>query len=102
MRQFQLALDLLLAAFFICVVKNNNVAEGAEFNYEVEKRVLEHLSNFMSAPVLMTTTISNMLVIGGVFNHDLKEQDRDAFLRVAASLPVYHIYYSLEDGTTVV
>lgn len=71
---------------------------NAEFNYEVEKRIVDRLSYYMSQAVDTNKIISNFRYSGG-FPNNLAASDRDAYLVLDNSLPMPLIYYGLEDGS---
>jgi len=70
----------------------------AEFNYEVEKRIVDRLTYYMSQAVDTNKIISNFRYSGG-FANNLAAPDRDAYLVLDNSLPMPLIYYGLEDGS---
>jgi len=74
------------------------VKSEAEFNYEIEKRVIDRLSQYMTQAVNTNKIISNYRYSGG-FPHGLRAQDRDEYLRLDNSLPMPLIYYGMEDGS---
>ena len=71
---------------------------NAEFNYEVEKRIVDRLSYYMSQAVETNKIISNFRYSGG-FPSNLAASDRDAYLVLDNSLLMPLIYYGLEDGS---
>lgn len=74
----------------------------AEFNYEVEKRVLERIDDYMNGPRIANGITAKFRANGG-FPHDLQARDRDAYLRFCYSMMQEFkfalLYYGLEDGT---
>lgn len=76
----------------------------AEFNYEVEKRVLERINDFMNGPRIANGVTAKFRSNGG-FPSDMVAKDRDAYLRFCYSLMQEFkfdmLYYGLEDGTFI-
>eukprot|EP00538_Stauroneis_constricta_P000553 CAMPEP_0119572284 /NCGR_PEP_ID=MMETSP1352-20130426/44544_1 /TAXON_ID=265584 /ORGANISM="Stauroneis constricta, Strain CCMP1120" /LENGTH=998 /DNA_ID=CAMNT_0007621969 /DNA_START=74 /DNA_END=3067 /DNA_ORIENTATION=+ len=78
---------------------SSSIFAGAqEFNYEVEKRVIERLSEFLGDPVAVNDIIFNFRKHGG-FPHQMEAPDRDLYLKMAYSVSQKLIYYGLEDGS---
>jgi hypothetical protein len=57
----------------------------AEFNYEVEKRVLESIDDYMNGP-RVANSISSKFRMNGGFSHSMDARDRDAYLTFGYSL----------------
>ncbi|CAB9499784.1 two-component hybrid sensor and regulator [Seminavis robusta] len=74
----------------------------AEFNYEVEKRVVERIDDFMNGPRTANGLTAKFRRNFG-FPNNLQALDRDYYLRFAYSLlQEFHfdmVYLGLEDGT---
>jgi hypothetical protein len=69
-----------------------------QFNYEVEKRILERLEFYLGGPVATNQLIANFRT-NGVFRNNLEAVDRDQYLGIAYSVSQPLVYYGLEDGT---
>ena len=80
-------------------------ANSAKFNFQVERRVLDRLNDFMDAPTEVLNAIAKFRD-SGVFDHDLDFRDRDDFVRIGHAMmeefEVDYIYFGLEDGASVV
>jgi hypothetical protein len=91
-------MQAILWAWLIVVVAN------AEFNYEVEKRVVERIDDFLNGPRTASGIIEKFRTNGG-FAHNMDARDRDMYLRLAYALQQEYlfdlIYVSLEDGTFI-
>lgn len=78
--------------------------EAVKFNFQVERRVLDRLNDFMDAPIKVNNAMEKFLD-SGVFEHDLDARDRDEFVRLAYALmhefDLDYVYFGLEDGTSV-
>ena len=74
----------------------------AEFNYEVEKRVLERIDDYMNGPRIANGISARFRTNGG-FAHGLDARDRDAYLGFSYALMQEFkfdmLYFGLEDGT---
>jgi hypothetical protein len=82
---------LLLVARFI-------PSYAQQFNYEVEKRILERLEFYLGGPVATNQLIANFRA-NGVFRNNMEAVDRDQYLVIAYSVSQPLVYYGLEDGT---
>ena len=91
---------LFLASIFVCSLHH----ALAEFNYEVEKRVLERIDDYMNGPRIANSITANFRTNGG-FEHNMDSRDRDAYLRFCYSLMQKFkfdmLYVGLEDGTFI-
>lgn len=96
---FFLSMMMVLLALLVDPVK-----ASFSFNFEVEKRVLDRLNDFMDGPIKINNAILELRE-NGLFPHNLDARDRDPFITVAYTL-MYEfqfdfIYFGLEDGTFV-
>jgi hypothetical protein len=73
-------------------------ASAQEFNYEVEKRIVERLHSFLGDPVATNQLIANFRKYGG-FANNMEAADRDVVLALAYSVSEPLVYNGLEDGT---
>lgn len=93
---------LFLGSLSVFIITFQTISVQAEFNYEVEKRVLERIDEFLNGPIIANGLTSNFRANGG-FLHDMDAPDRDAYLRFEYSLlqeiQMDMLYYGLEDGT---
>ena len=71
-----------------------------QFNYEVEKRIVDNMNFYLGDPISTDKLLSTYYTNGG-FPHGLQAPDRDDYAKLAYSLPEPLIYYGLEDGTNV-
>jgi hypothetical protein len=102
-----LGLNRRPALFFFLLVlislHHHNTANAA-FNYEVEKRVLERIDDFLNGPIVANGLTAKFRTNGG-FAHDLDARDRDAYLRFEYSLlqeiQMDMLYFGLEDGAFI-
>jgi len=72
--------------------------QSVEFNYELEKRIVDMLNNYLSQSVDTNLFLSNYRFSGG-FQNDLTAQDRDEYLVLDNALLSPLVYYGLEDGS---
>jgi hypothetical protein len=91
-------LPLILVALMFSVVATTNAQQ--QFNYEVEKRILDRLGYYLGAPVAANLFLANYRDNGG-FPFQLEAPDRDAYLVTGYSLAQPLLYYGLEDGVCV-
>jgi len=85
----------LLSCFLLLL---GHVAVSAQqFNYEVEKRVLDRLHNYLGETVTTLGFIRKLLERGG-FPNGLAAPDRDEYLAVSHSLDQTLVYYGSEEG----
>ena len=77
-----------------------SISSAQQFNYEVEKRVLDRLQNYLGDPVLTLDFLRRLLERDG-FPHHLNAPDRDEFLAVSHSLQQPLVYYGSETGICV-
>jgi hypothetical protein len=73
-------------------------ASAQEFNYEVEKRIVERLQFYLGGPVATNQVIANFRENGG-FANSMEASDRNVYLALAYSVSQPLVYYGLEDGT---
>jgi hypothetical protein len=85
---------LLLSGFAV------TVSSAQQFNYEVEKRVLDRLRTYLGDPVLTLDFLRRLLERDG-FPHHLNAPDRDEYLAVSHSLQQPLVYYGSETGICV-
>ena len=71
-----------------------------QFNYEVEKRIVDNLNFYLGDPISKTEWLAYYYQNGG-FPHNLQPPDRDEYAKLAYSLREPLIYYGLENGTNV-
>jgi len=75
---------------------------SAEFNYEVEKRVLERIDEYLNGPRI-ANGITDKIRTNGGFPHNMDARDRNAYLTFSYSLMQQFkfdlLYFGLEDGT---
>ena len=88
---FLQSLALLLSLFSLS-------ASAQEFNYEVEKRIVERLQFYLGGPVATNQVIAKFRENGG-FANNMEAADRNLYLSLAYSLPQPLVYHGLEDGT---
>ena len=74
--------------------------EAQQFNFEVEKRVVDNLNFYLGDPISANELLATYYNNGG-FPHRLQAPDRDDYAKLAYSLPEHLIYYGLENGTNV-
>lgn len=76
----------------------------AEFNYEVEKRVLERIDDFMNGPQIANSISAKFRTNGG-FPNDMDARDRDAYAKFTYTLlqefKFDMMYVGFEDGTFI-
>jgi hypothetical protein len=72
--------------------------EFNQFNYGVEKRIVDRLIHFLGDPEGTNEFIATYRR-NGAFAHNLQAADRDEYIRLASSLSLSLIYVGLEDGT---
>jgi hypothetical protein len=89
-----LLLELLALLFSLLSLS----ASAQEFNYEVEKRIVDRLHSFLGDPVATNQVIANFRENGG-FANNMEAADRNVFLALAYSFSQPLVYYGLEDGT---
>ena len=94
------ATQLVVVLCLLCLSTLTGVQ--AEFNYEVEKRVLERIDDYMNGPRIANGISAKFRTNGG-FPHDMDARDRDAYSRFSYSLMQEFkfdmMYVGLEDGT---
>ena len=73
-------------------------ANAAEFNNEVEVRIIDRLTVYMQDPVTTNLLISKFRLLG-VFPHSLRAADRDIYVGLSNALLTPKLYYGLEDGS---
>jgi len=74
-----------------------SLSNAQEFNFEVEKRILERLDFYLGGPVASVEVIKNFHENNG-FAHDMDARDRDPFLTLAYSVSQPLVYMGREDG----
>ena len=72
-------------------------ANAAEFNYEVEGRIIDRLKVYMQVPVTTNLLISKFRLLG-LFPHSLRAADRDTYLGLSNTLLMPNIYCGLNYG----
>lgn len=70
----------------------------ATFNLEVERRVIDRLTDYLGNPLDAAALTSNFRRNGG-FRYGMEGRDRDDYLKFAYSLTQNTVYFGLEDGT---
>ena len=71
--------------------------DAQQFNFEVEKRIIDRLGYYLGDFVATNLFLANLRDNGG-FPNDLKAPDRDLYLKIAYALDQPLIYIGLEDG----
>ena len=71
---------------------------AAEFNYEVEGRIIDRLMVYMKDPVTTNRFISNVRLLD-VFPHSLRATDRNAYLGLNNASLTPDLYYSFKYGS---
>jgi len=71
---------------------------AAEFNQEIEKRILERLDFFLNGPTSSTRVIRNYQENGGFSFGNIEASDRNQFLKLAYGVPEPLVYIGKEDG----
>ena len=99
MLQWQVELHFPLFLSFLLLALPR-AATAQQFNYEVEKRILDRLTFYLGDPIATNQFVADYLHNGG-FAHHLEAQDRDAYLTMAYSLSQPLVYYGLENGLCV-
>ena len=69
-----------------------------QFNYEVEKRVVDRITNFLADPSQTNQFLATYRE-NGAFRHGLTAPDRDDFIKLAYSVALPLVYCGLEDGS---
>jgi hypothetical protein len=85
------SLALLLSLFSLS-------ASAQQFNYEVEKRIVERLQSYLGVPVATNHVIANFRESGG-FANNMEAADLNLYLALAYGFSQPLVYYGLEDGT---
>jgi hypothetical protein len=68
--------------------------DAQQFNYEVEKRILDRLGYYLGDLVATNQFLANFFFS----SNDFKAPDRDLYLKTAYALAQPLIYIGLEDG----
>jgi hypothetical protein len=89
---------LLLQSLALLLSLFSMSARAQEFNYEVEKRIVERLQFYLGDPVATNQVIVNFRENGGFVNN-MEAADRNLYLALAYSVSQPLVYYGLEDGT---
>lgn len=85
-------LSVILLTLLLCLG-----IDAQQFNYEVEKRILDRLGYYLGDLVATNLFLANFRDNGG-FPNDLKAPDRDLYLKIAYALDQPLVYIGLEDG----
>jgi hypothetical protein len=88
---------VLVSVFLTLLLFLTLCVDAQQFNYEVEKRILDRLDYYLGDLVATNQFLDNFRDSGG-FPNDLKAPDRDLYLKVAYALDQPLVYFGLEDG----
>ena len=94
----------LVHLLLLCLLTTLTSVAPAAFNYEIEKRVLERIDDFMNGPQLANSISAKFRTNGG-FPNDMDSRDRDAYAKFSYTLMQEFkfdmMYVGFEDGTFI-